>query len=135
MAYAPETQNDRMQARLAPEIASGAVVVQQTPAGTLVSIPDSTLFAPGSGVLSAEGTRVLTYVIQALLEPTLLTIQVGDASDGPQGARAAAVADYFRDHSLANQLLPVVLPTAPVAVGAAGTPLQGTTIAVSVVSG
>jgi len=128
----PQMLNDRMQARLAPEIAAGQVAVQPLAAGTQVAIPEQSLFSPGSAQLSDKGRSILTYVIQALLEPTMLTIQVADASDSLQGARAAAVAQYFRDHSLGQQLQPTVIGT-EVPVGPAGTPVQGMTITVNVV--
>jgi hypothetical protein len=130
----PVMQNDRMSARLAPEITAGTVSVQPQPAGTQVAIPDQSLFSPGSGLLNDHGRMVLTYVVQALLEPTLLTIGVGDASDGPQGARTASVADYIHEHAPGAQIAPVMVPGA-VPVGAVGTPVPGTTITVSVAGG
>lgn len=138
LSYAPQTQDARMQARLWPEVQSGRVVVQAVPTGTQVSIPDQQLFAPGSARLTANGGRLLTYVVQALLEPTLLTIQVSDASDGPQGARTQAILDYFRNHQLGGQAVSALPPEgqpAAVPVGAAGTPVQGTIITVNVASG
>ncbi len=128
------TLNSRMDARLAPEIAAGQVAVQPLPSGTQVAIPDDILFSPGATTLDGKGVDVLTHVIQALIEPTLITIGVGDASDTLQGVRAQAVADYFRNHSLGSQLVPSATPQV-VPVGAAGTPVQGTTITVTVVSG
>ncbi len=128
------TQNSRMDARLAPEIASGQVAVQPLLNGTQIAIPDSMLFSPGATQLDNQGRLVLTHVIQALIEPTLVTIGVADASDGLQGGRAQSVMDYFRNHSLGQQVVPA--ETAPVVpVGPTGTPLQGTTITVNVIAG
>jgi hypothetical protein len=92
------------------------------------------LFPAGSAQLDDRGRLVLTHVIQALIEPSLVTIAVADASDSLQGARAQAVSDYFRDHMLGQQLVPGQAP-AVVPVGAVGTPGQGATITVNVVSG
>ena len=128
------TQNSRTDARLAPEIASGQIAVQPLVNGTQIAIPDDMLFAPGRTELDEKGRIVLTYVIQSLIEPTLLTIGVGDASDTLHGARAQAVADYFRYHSLGPQLVPTAAPQV-VPVGPAGTPVQGTMITLNVVSG
>jgi hypothetical protein len=128
------TQNSRADARLAPEIASGQVVVQPLLGGTQIAIPDDMLFAPGRTQLDDRGRRVLTYVIQSLIEPTFLTIGVADASDGLQGARTQSVMDYFRNHSLGSEIVPTETP-AVVPVGAAGTPVQGTVITLNVVSG
>ena len=82
-------QSGRMDARLAPEIAAGQVAVQPLPNGTQVVIPDEMLFAPGRTQLDPKGTLVLTHVIQALIEPTMVTIGVADASDGLQGGADA----------------------------------------------
>jgi flagellar motor protein MotB len=128
------TQNGRMDARLAPEIASGQVAVQPLASGTQIAIPDDMLFAPGRTQLDDKGRMVLTHVIQAMIEPTLLTIGVADASDTFQGLRAQAVADYFRGHSLGPQLVPATAPQV-VSVGAAGTSLPGSVITLTVVSG
>jgi hypothetical protein len=127
-------QNDRMQARLAPEIAGSQLSVSPLPGGTQVAIPDQALFQPGSAKLSDKGRFVLTYVIQALLEPKILSIGVADASDSLQVARAQTVADYFSGHSLGPQLQPLDAPPPVVPVGPAGTPLQGVSVTVNVVS-
>jgi hypothetical protein len=127
-------QSGRMDARLAPEIAAGQVAVQPLPNGTQVVIPDEMLFAPGRTQLDPKGTLVLTHVIQALIEPTMVTIGVADASDGLQGGRTQSVLDYFRNHALGQQVAPMEAPPV-VSVGPAGTPLQGTTITVNVISG
>jgi hypothetical protein len=127
-------QSGRMDARLAPEIAAGQVAVQPLPNGTQVVIPDEMLFAPGRTQLDPKGTLVLTHVIQALIEPTMITIGVADASDGLQGGRTQSVLDYFRNHALGQQVAPMEAPPV-VPVGPAGTPLQGTTITVNVISG
>ena len=132
---APQMQSIRMQARLTPEIQSGKLAVQPLPNGTQIVIPEQALFAPGSATLDTSGQDVLTYVVQALLEPTIITIQVADASDSLQGARAQAVADYFRYHRLSQQVLPPTIGSQPVAVGAPGTAVQGMTITVNVMPG
>ncbi len=131
---APVTQNFRMENRLSPEIAAGKVTVQPTLAGTEVVIPEDTLFAPGSARLSDSGTAMLTYVVQAMLEPTILSIGVADPSDSLQGARVRAVQDYFTLHRLGASLQPTDAPVV-VPVGPAGTPVPGLTITVGVVAG
>jgi len=132
---ATQMLNSRMSARLAPEIEAGQIAVAPLPAGSQIAISDETLFAPGSGKLDDRGQRTLTYLIQALLEPSILTIQVNDASDSLSGARAAAVMDYFTYHRLGAQVLPSTDAPGTVPVGPVGTPVQGTTITVSVVPG
>jgi hypothetical protein len=133
----PHMLTSRMQARLSPEVESGQVAVQPLPAGTQVAISEQSLFAPGSAVLDDKGRNVLTYVVQALLEPSILSIQVADSSDSLQGARAAAVMQYFQDHQIGAQFVPTPMQdaTQAVPVGAVGTPVQGLTITVSVVAG
>jgi flagellar motor protein MotB len=125
-----QTLNDRMAARLSPEIEAGKVAVQSLPDGTQVAIGDDVLFAPGSAQLDAQGQRELTYVIQALLQPAILTVTTANASDSLSGARAAAVQQYFQDHLLYPAPQPAYLP-----VGSAGVPAQGSTITVKLVSG
>jgi len=129
---APVTPNLRMQERLSPEIAGGKVTVQPTAAGTEVVIPEDTLFLFGSAKLSDSGTAILTYVTQAMLEPTILSIGVADPSDSLQGARVRAVTDYFALHRLGPSLHATDAPVA-VPVGPSGTPVPGLSITVSVV--
>jgi flagellar motor protein MotB len=130
-----QTLNLRMQARLAPEIADGKVVVQPVPGGTQVAITEDSLFPVGGTQLDTRGQRVLTYFIQALLEPSILQIGVAGAPDTLQGARAQAVSQYLRDHSLGTELVPTDA-SAAVPVGPIGTPLPpGTVITVNIVSG
>jgi flagellar motor protein MotB len=125
-----QTLNDRMSARLAPEIQSGKVAVQPLADGTQVAITDDLLFPPGSAQLDAAGQRELTYVIQALLQPAILTVTMANQSDSLSGARAAAVQRYFREHLLYPAPQPAYLP-----VGSAGVPPQGSMITVRIVSG
>jgi hypothetical protein len=129
---APVTQNLRMQNRLAPEIAGGRLTVQPTQAGTAIVIPEDSLFLFGSAKLSPSGTATLTYVTQALLEPSILSIGVADPSDSLQGARVRAVTDYFTLHRIGPSLLPTAAPVV-VPVGPSGTPVPGLSITVNVV--
>jgi hypothetical protein len=127
-------QNNRMQNRLAPEIAANKLAVQPTAAGTQVIIPEDSLFTYGSANLSPSGTAIMTYVTQALLEPSILSIGVADPSDSLQGARVRAVQDYFQYHRLGSSLQPTDAPSV-VPIGPTGTPVPGLTITVNVVSG
>ena len=140
--------NDRVQARLAPELQDGRVAVEPLSAGIRVTIPDDTLFAPGAVALSDKGRGVLTGVIQGLLDPSWQRVAIVDSPTSPvtlQGPRTRAVQQYFVDHGLAGLIgepAPEVQAQAgsPQAVAApadaqqpAATPVQGLTITVSVV--
>ncbi len=128
---ATQDLNGRLTARLAPEIQAGQVAVHPLADGSQVAIPEDSLFPPGSARLDDKGRSVLTYFIQALLEPTILTIQVADASNSLEGARAQAIIDFLRQNSLWSRVQAGSAPTS-VQVGAVGTPIQGVTITVNV---
>jgi flagellar motor protein MotB len=107
--------------------------VQQLPDGSQVVLVDQSLFAAGGAQLNDGGRYVLASVIEGLLEPRLLRIEVADAqgtSPYLQNARAQAVTQYFVDYGLAPTLQPpAAQPVVPV-----GVPTQGTTITVHLAS-
>jgi hypothetical protein len=107
--------NNRLQARLAPDVAAGDAAIQPLPDGARV-----TLLAPGptgTRVWSANGLGLDTraHVVNALLDPTLMRIAVTDSGDLPDEARAARVRDmqtYLSDYGLAPTLQPGAVTTA-----------------------
>jgi hypothetical protein len=128
-----QTLNTRLQARLSPQLATNQATVQQLPDGSQVVLVDQSLFAAGGAQLNDGGRYVLASVIEGLLEPRLLRIEVADTpgtSPYLQNARAQAVTQYFVDYGLAPTLQPpAAQPVVPV-----GVPPQGTTITVHLAS-
>jgi hypothetical protein len=100
---------DRLQARLAPDIAAGRVALDRLPDGARVTLADQTLFASGGTALGGAGQTVLTGVIQGLIDPSLLRIAITDSAaaqgDG-QGAQTQAVTQYFDEYGLGRTLQP-----------------------------
>jgi hypothetical protein len=120
-----QTLNTRLQARLSPQLATNQATVQQLPDGSQVVLVDQSLFAAGGAQLNDGGRYVLASVIEGLLEPRLLRIEVADApgtSPYLQNARAQAVTQYFTDYGLALALQsPAAQPVVPVGVLPQGT--------------
>ena len=121
--------NARLQARLAPQLATNQAALQQLPDGSQVLLIDQSLFTVGDAQLTDQGQYILASVIEALIDPRLLRIAIADqpgTSAYLQSARIQAVNQYFTDYGLAGTLQP---PSAPVV----ATPL-GTVIGIHVAS-
>jgi len=100
---------DRLQARLAPDIAAGRVALDRLPDGARVTLADQNLFANGGTALGGAGQTVLTGVIQGLIDPNQLRITVTGAAATPgdgQGAQTQAVTQYFDEYGLGQTLQP-----------------------------
>jgi hypothetical protein len=100
--------NARMQVGLAPQVAKQQASVQRLQDGTRVSLAEDSLFMPGSAVLSAQGQYVIASVIQGLMAPAVMEIEVtppAATSPGLQQARVAAIRQFFTDYALGPQLL------------------------------
>jgi hypothetical protein len=93
---------DRMSVRLAPDITAGRATLQPLPSGVGVTLVGGALFTPGRSDLSEAGRDVMRGVIQALLDPRLLRIEVetSAASGTLQAARVRSVAQYIRQTNL-----------------------------------
>jgi hypothetical protein len=125
---------DRLQAQLGPDIAAGRAALQPLPAGARVAFPDPTVFGSGGTELDDKGRDVLATTIQALLDPSLMRIEVADTAATPYGdqaRRVQAVGDYFVTYGLGPTLQPKGSPTTtpPGSVGAAP---PGLTITINV---
>lgn len=122
----------RMQVLLAPDIAAGRVGLEQLPDGARVTIPEQSLFPPGRGELDDRGRFLLASVIQGLLDPGILRVDVAEPAPSPaylQGPRAGAVRQFFVDYGLGSTLQPAAVPQ-----GSGDTAPQDLTISVSIVS-
>jgi hypothetical protein len=122
----------RMQVLLAPDIAAGRVGLEQLPDGARVTIPEQSLFPPGRGELDDRGRFLLASVIQGLLDPGILRVDVAEPAPSPaylQGPRAGAVRQFFVDYGLGSTLQPAAVPQ-----GSVDAAPQDLTISVSIVS-
>jgi hypothetical protein len=111
----------RLEARLAPEIAAGRAVVQSTDTGARVTLLDTTPFPTGPKALGDLDPDIRAEVIEGLLDPSLMRVQVSDTSALPpyqQEARVRKVQDYFTTNGLGQVLAPPGTP--PQADGPAG---------------
>jgi hypothetical protein len=108
--------DQRMEARLAPEIAAGRAAVQQTPDGAQITLLDTTLFPNGPRSLDDQYPDVRAEVIEGLLDPALMRVEVADTSALPpyqRETRVRNVEDYFTANGLGSVLLPAAEPTPP----------------------
>jgi hypothetical protein len=124
-----------MSVRLAPDITAGRATLQPLPSGVGVTLVGGALFTPGRSDLSEAGRDVMNGVIQALLEPRLLRIEV-ETSAAPgtlQAARVQSVAQYIRQTNLGLPIQ-VSVPTQGEPPGTVPATPYEATIIVSVIS-
>jgi hypothetical protein len=127
---------ERMQVLMAPDIAAGRAGLEQLPDGARVTLPQQSLFPVGRSELDDKGRFILASVIQGLLDPGILRIDIAASPGTPVGlqtAQARAVTDYFVDYGLGPALQPSA-PQQDLPPGTVGTAPPGLTITVSVVS-
>jgi hypothetical protein len=113
--------DQRMQNRLATEIAAGQAVVEKVPEGERVTLLGPSLFPNDTQTLDNRTPDIRANVIEGLLDPRLMRVQVADNSTLPavqRDARVRNVADYFTANGLGSVLLPG--DAAPVTGGPAG---------------
>ena len=106
---APVVLGDRLQDRLTPELASGQAGLRRLPDGAQVVLTDQALFPGGGTELDDRGRYVLASVIEGLLEPTILRIELTGTPGTPvsvQEARLRSVTQYLEDFRLGPQLQP-----------------------------
>jgi len=97
----------RMQQGLAPQAAMHQASVQSLPDGARVTLAEDRLFAPGSADLNAQGRYLLASVIEGLLDPRLMEIQLTPAPATAaylQQARVESVRRFFVDFALGPTL-------------------------------
>ena len=99
--------NDRLQQQLAPDIAAGTAVLQPTPDGAQVTLLGSSLFPADPRNLGQQPTDVRADVVEALLDPKLMRVQVTDNAPLPpyqQDTRVRNVMRYFADNGMSPVL-------------------------------
>jgi hypothetical protein len=127
---------DRMSVSLTPDIQAGRATLQPLQSGVAVTLLGDALFTSGGSELNEGGRNVLTRVIQALLDPRLLRIEVAQATATPGGLQAARVqtlAQYLNQPGLwPPAQAPVPMQDEPS--GTAGAAFHALTITVNVIS-
>jgi len=126
--------DQRMQAQLAPDIAAGSAVLQTLPNGVRVALLDTSLFPNDVKALDDKNPDIRGNIIEALLDPSLMRIQVADTSalpDRQREERVRNVNQYFRAYGLGSTLQPAAPLPATVPGEAAAAP-AGLTITISV---
>lgn len=119
-----ELQN-RLQARLTPGTANGRVGFEQLPDGVRVTVSEQSLFPYDSAKLDDRGRNLLTNLVESLLDPRLLQIDVSEATATPlslQQARISAVTQFIQAIQVAPQLVFVNLQQGGMPAQSATTP-------------
>jgi hypothetical protein len=119
---------ERLNLRLAPEVASGQAGVQRLPDGARVTLADGTVFSVGGATLDDKGRYMVASVIEALLAPSLLQVDVSGstaATTTVQDRQARAVTSFFEDFGIFASPLP---PTPQDIPAGAGPPVLTITI-------
>jgi hypothetical protein len=101
--------NGRMQAELAPDIGAGNVALQPLPDGDRITLLGSSQFAADVRALDDQQRDVRASVVEALLDPRLMRINVVDTSELPPDQRQTRVNNvvrYFEAYGLAPSLQP-----------------------------
>ncbi len=120
--------DQRLHTRLASDIAANRVAMQSLPDGVRVTLLDPAPFQAGTTALEDRENDLRSSVVEGLLDPDLMRVQVADTGalpDRQRAARVQSVVQYFADYGLAGTLLPAE-PLAP------GSP-AGVAITISVV--
>ena len=108
--------NDRLQARLGPDIAAGNASLQAMPDGTRVTLLSASSFPTGVTALDSKVPDIRSNVVEAMLDPSLMRVQVADSSALPDQLREARVSNvnaYFVAYGLGSTLVPGVPVSAP----------------------
>lgn len=124
--------NERLELRLAQDIAANRATLEPLPEGARVTVSDRHLF-PGDGTeLDDKSRYTLASVVQGLLALRIVKIELADsqsASFGLQATRTQAVAKFFQNYGLG----PVLAPAMP-QLASTGSPMQGFTITISIIA-
>ena len=101
---------------MAPDIAANRAVVQPLPDGARVTLLDRSLFPSQIDALDDRESDPRASVIEGLLDPYLMRVQIADTTDLPPDQRAARVRNVVR-YFVANGLALTLEPAQPVPTG------------------
>ncbi len=118
----------RLETRLTPDIAAGRAVVQLLPGAARVTLLDTSLFPVGTMALDDKYPDVRANMIEGLLDPRLMRVQVADTSTLRQEQKDARVRN-MNDYFIANGLGLVLDEAEPTQ---AETPPAGLNVTISV---
>ena len=99
--------NERLQSRLGPDIAAGRVALRPVANGAQVTLLDPTLFPNDKMALDGRYPDVRADMIEGMLDPGLMRVQVADTSALPQKDRVTRVLNveqYFVANGLRQTL-------------------------------
>jgi hypothetical protein len=105
----------RMEAHMAPAIAAHRAAVQSLPDGARVTLLDPSLFPNTPDALDNRIIDPRANIVEGLLDPSLMRIQVADTSTLPEDqrdTRVRNVTEYFRVARLGPSLRPAEPPQA-----------------------
>jgi len=130
--------NERLQLRLAPDLAAGNVVLQPLPGGAQVTLLGPSI-SPGAPTTTG-GRDVRADVVESLLDPRLIQIQLADTSplsDYQRDARVRDMTQYLTEYGLGPTLQPAAppqsaVPVQAVSAGSGNAAPAGLTITISV---
>lgn len=110
--------DDRLQARLAPDVAAGNAIVQPIPDGARVTLLGTSQFPVNEQALDDQQRDLRASVVEGLLDPSLMWIGLADTAALPQYQRDARIrnmARYFEVNDLGStlQAAPAPPPGAP----------------------
>lgn len=115
--HATRRLNHRMETALAPDIAANRATLQRIPNGVQVTLLGASLFSNDINTMTDQRPDIRSSVIEALLDPSLIRVQVADTSTLPDDQRAVRVrnvAQYFAANGLAQVLTEASpIPAAP----------------------
>jgi hypothetical protein len=126
--------DQRLESRLAAQINAGNATVQPLPDGARVTLLGPAQLPTGVQPVGGGGDDGRANVIQGLLDPRLMQVQLADTSALPsnqQAARVGALTQYFVDYRLGSTLQPAGPPQG-LPSGPDGVALTGLTITISV---
>jgi hypothetical protein len=113
--------DQRLRMELATDVATGRALVEQVAGGDRVTLLGPAMFTNDKRALDDQTPDVRANVIEALLDPSLMHVQVTDISPLPayqRDTRVANVQRYFTANGLGGVLVPA--DAAPAAAGPAG---------------
>jgi hypothetical protein len=105
----------RMQTRLQADIATNRAAMQPLPDGVQVTLLSTSMFPNSIAATEDQYPDIRATVIEGLLDPALMRVQVVDTSSMPDDQRALRVHNvvrYFAENGLGSVIRQVEPPTA-----------------------
>jgi hypothetical protein len=99
--------DQRLQDRLGPDIAAGNAAFQALPDGARVTILSTSLFPNDVKVLDGQHPDIRSSIVEGLLDPNLMRVQVTDTAALPEQQRAVRIQNvnqYFVAYGLESTL-------------------------------